>query len=348
MSADSAGNQRSTSPQDLLALFALIAGALHIHCEGIPSPSSCFTIHWELILVNVVMSGSSGLIGRKLTTDLKASGANVIRLVRDPTPNRDPDSREWDPSTGRIDSSIVDGADAVINLNGRGIGDGRWTPQFKQELISSRIHPTRTLAEAILKSDSPPAVLINASAVGFYGDRGDEELDEQSTAGEGFLAELSREWESAAETARSSDTRVVTLRLGMVVSRGGALAKMLTPFKLGFGGPFGSGRQWWPWVALEDVVGAVRFILGNTEISGPVNVVSPQLVRCCEFTKTLGGVLKRPAVLPVPGFAARLALGEMADALLLASARVRPAALEVAGFRFRVGDLETAIRTAVP
>jgi uncharacterized protein (TIGR01777 family) len=297
--------------------------------------------------VNVVISGSSGLIGQRLTADLRASGADVVRLVRNPSPNRGPGSREWDPSNGRIDGSIIDGADAVINLNGRGIGDGRWTPQVKQELIASRIHPTRTLAEAILKSDTPPAVLINASAVGIYGDRGDEELDERSTAGEGFLAELSQEWESAAEAARTGDTRVVALRLGMVISRGGALAKMLTPFKMGLGGPFGSGRQWWPWVALDDVIGAVRFVLGNNNVSGPINVVSPQQVTCRDFTRTLAGVLKRPAVLPVPGFAARLAIGEMADALLLASARVRPAALEAAGFHFRLGDLEDAIRMAV-
>jgi uncharacterized protein (TIGR01777 family) len=295
--------------------------------------------------MKVVISGASGLIGGGLTAQLESEDNQVLRLVRSDTA-RDGEA-VWNPGTGELDPAVIAGADAVINLNGRNVGDGRWSKAVKEELWSSRLQPTRTLVEAIGRADPPPRLLVNASAIGYYGDRGEETLDETAAPGAGFLAELSSAWEEAAAAAQSDSTRVVMLRLGMVVARGGALAKMLPPFKLGLGGPLGSGRQWWSWVAIEDVVGSIRFAMRTPELSGAVNVVSPRPERCSDFARTLGRVLRRPAVLPTPAPMVRLALGEMADALLLASARVMPTALEEAGFSFRVPALEDAIRRAL-
>jgi uncharacterized protein (TIGR01777 family) len=269
----------------------------------------------------------------------------VVRLVRSATD--EPDTLLWSPERGELDPDAISGADAVINLNGRNVGDGRWTDGVKRELESSRLQPTRLLAEAFRRADQPPPLLINASAVGVYGDRGEQELDESSAPSRGFLPELSVAWETAAAEARSDRTRVVLLRLGMVIGRGGALAKMLPAFRLGLGGKIGPGSQWWPWVSMEDVIGVTRFALENDEIDGPVNVVSPEPIRCRDFVRVLGRILHRPTVLPMPAFAARLALGEMAEALLLASARVRPAALERLGYEFRVPELDAAIRQAI-
>jgi uncharacterized protein (TIGR01777 family) len=296
--------------------------------------------------MKIVISGASGLIGSALIPTLEEAGHEVIQLVRTSEAER-PDTARWDPATGEIDTAVIDGTDAVINLNGRSIADGRWNDAVKEELRSSRLDSTRTLTDAIKGSNNPPALLLNASAVGYYGDRGDETLDEDSRAGEGFLAELSRDWEDAALAAKTEHTRVALLRLGMVVARNGALGRMLTPFKLGLGGPIGSGRQFWPWVGIEDVRGVVRFVLGNQTVEGPVNVVSPLAVRCSEFARTLGRVLSRPAVMPAPAFAIRLALGEMADSLLLASQKARPKVLEEAGYAFRTPSLEEAIRAAL-
>jgi uncharacterized protein (TIGR01777 family) len=297
--------------------------------------------------MRIVMSGASGLIGRRLATDLRSAGHEVITLVRDAASADAEGTAAWDPERGELAVDLMAGAEAVINLNGRNIGDGRWTSDVKRELRSSRLQPTRTLVEGIQRSDPPPPLLINASAIGYYGDRGDEILDESSAAGIGFLAELSSEWERAALAAASDRTRVVALRMGMVIARGGALAKMLPPFRLGVGGPIGSGRQWWSWVAIEDVVGVVRFAIKNSQLDGPVNVVSPEPVRCRDFVRTLGRVLGRPAIMPLPAVMARLGLGEMADALLLASARVQPRALDRLGYSFRVPELEDAIRQAL-
>ena len=296
--------------------------------------------------MKIILSGAGGLIGSALMPSLEAAGHEVVRLVRPP---RDAGASEeiWDPSSGRLDAAVVDGADAVINLNGRNIADGRWTSEVKNALRSSRLDATRTIVEAISRAKNPPRVLINASAVGYYGDRGDELLNEGSSQGEGFLAELSRDWESAALAARSDRTRVVLLRLGMVVARGGALGRMLTPFKLGVGGPIGSGRQYWPWIGIDDVAGVTKLVLEHDEIMGPVNVVSPQELRCSEFAQTLGAVLHRPAFMPMPAFAARFALGEMAEGLLLASARVQPKVLENAGYEYRAPTLDEAIRVAL-
>jgi uncharacterized protein (TIGR01777 family) len=297
--------------------------------------------------MKAVISGASGLIGRRVAADLENAGSRVLRLVRQPGSTEMAGTAPWNPAAGELDPTVFADTDVVINLNGRNVGEGRWTPAVKDELRSSRLRPTRTLVDAIGRADPPPKLLINASAIGYYGDRGEETLDETSAPGDSFLANLSNEWEEAAAAAQTADTRVVMLRLGMVVGRGGALAKMLPPFKLGLGGPIGSGRQWWSWVAIEDVIGAIRFAIARPELKGPVNLVSPEPMRCRDFARTLGRVLRRPAVLPMPAAMARLALGEMADALLLASAKVRPAALESLGFSFRVPSLDRAIRRAV-
>ena len=296
--------------------------------------------------MRIIISGASGLVGTALFPDLEQRGHEVVRLVR--PPHRPGESEAtWNPAKGELDPSVLDGADVVINLNGRSIGQGRWNAGVKDELRTSRIDATRTIAAAIGRCQSPPSLLINASAVGYYGDRGDEVLDENSPPGRGFLADLSRDWEQAALSAASNSTRVVLLRFGMIVANGGALQKMLLPFKLGLGGPMGSGRQFWPWVAMADVLGVIRFAMDNPDFSGPINVVSPEETRCSDFTRTLGSVLRRPAILPMPAFAARLALGEMGDALLLASQRVRPKALEDAGYAYEVSGLDPAIRRAL-
>jgi hypothetical protein len=297
--------------------------------------------------MKIIISGSSGLVGRWLVPDLEAAGHQVVRLVRGEVRPGTAGVATWDPARGGIDAGVLASVDAVINLNGRTIGEGRWTARLKEELRSSRIRSTETLAGAIATAATPPPLLINASAVGYYGDRGEEALDEDSPAGTGFLAELARDWERAALAAASDRTRVVLLRLAMVVGRGGALERMLLPFRLGAGGPIGSGRQWWPWIAMEDVIGVVRFLLEQPAVAGPLNLASPQEIRCADFTKTLGRVLNRPSLLRLPAPAARLMMGEMADALLLASARVRPAALTRLGYSFRVPDLDTAIRHAI-
>ena len=293
-----------------------------------------------------IISGASGLVGSALVPSLKSAGHDVVRLVR-ATPASGSDEAVWNPARGEIDASVIDGADAVINLNGRSIAAGRWSPRVKDELRSSRIDSTNTLARAIADSGSPPGLLINASAVGFYGDRGDEILDENTSIGEGFLAELCRDWEAAARAASSERTRVVLLRLGIVVARGGALGRMLTPFKLGLGGPIGAGRQFWPWIGIDDVCTMMQFIAANQALEGPVNAVAPEETRCTEFARTLGKVLSRPAFMPMPAFAARLMLGEMAESLLLASQRVRPGALGQAGYPFKSPTLDAAIRTAL-
>jgi uncharacterized protein (TIGR01777 family) len=295
--------------------------------------------------MRIVVSGSSGLVGTALVPWLEAAGHEVVRLVRSAA--RGSGQTTWNPSTGEIDGAVIEGADAVINLNGRSIAEGRWNRAVKDDLRNSRLDSTRTLANAIGAASTPPAVLINASAVGYYGNRGEEVLEEDAPVGDGFLAELSHDWEEAALQAGSERTRVVLLRLGMVIARDGALKRMLPPFKLGFGGPIGSGRQYWPWIGIEDVCGIIGFVLEQDEIEGPVNAVAPEELRCAEFARVLGRTLKRPAVLPLPAFAAKMALGEMADGLLLASQRVRPAKILNAGYDFRAPTLDRALRFAL-
>jgi uncharacterized protein (TIGR01777 family) len=241
--------------------------------------------------------------------------------------------------------AAMEGADAAVCLSGAGIGDGRWTAERKKVLRSSRVDVTRVLVESLGKMKRKPRVFVGASAVGYYGDRGDEILTETSTAGNDFLALLARDWEAEAMRAESSGIRTVIVRFGVVLSaKGGALPRMLTPFKLGVGGRLGSGKQWMSWVALEDVVGIIRSAIANDGIKGPVNMVAPNPVRNSDFTRTLASVLHRPAIFPAPAFALRLALGEMADGLLLSSQHVRPERMMAAGYDYRMTDLEATLR----
>lgn len=292
--------------------------------------------------MKIVISGSSGFVGQALVGALEHKGRKVLRLLRS-----EAEGRLWDPASGRLDAASFKGIDAVMNLNGANIAGGRWTSSYKDELRSSRLKSTRLLAETMGAMSHPPKVLINASATGFYGDRGDERINEGSPQGSGFLADLTGEWEHATQPASAAGIRVVLLRLGMVVSSGGALGRMLLPFKMGLGGPIGNGRQWWPWIAMDDVVGAVAFALEHDDLSGPVNLVSPEETTSRGFAQVLGRVLHRPAFLPAPAFAVRLLAGEMADALLLSSARVKPEVLERAGYQFAMPSLEAALVRAV-
>ncbi len=293
--------------------------------------------------MRIIISGASGFVGGALIARLRRSGSHVITLVRK-SPSDPENERRWDPTSGELDPFVLSGADAVVNLNGRSISQGRWSAEVKEELRSSRLDATRTIVEAIARAETPPPLLVNASATGFYGDRGDETLLETSAAGEGFLADLARDWEAAAMQARSESTRVVSIRLGMVLGDGAALEKMLLPFKLGLGGPMGSGRQWWPWIAMDDVVGAVEHIVDHKDVDGPVNLVAPETVTSRDFARALGKHLGRPAVLPAPAFAIKLALGEMAEALLLSSTRAVPGVLQDTGYKFKAPTLAKAFQ----
>jgi len=294
--------------------------------------------------MRVAVSGSSGMVGSALLPFLTAGGHSTVRLVRSKR-ETDGDAVLWDPDAGEVDLAGLAGVDAVVHLAGESIAGGRWTEAKKRRIRESRTKGTRLLAEGLAKLAKPPRVMVCASAIGYYGDRGDEVLTEASASGQDFLSDVAREWEAACEPARAAGVRVVNLRFGVILSpRGGALAKMLTPFKMCVGGRIGSGRQWWSWVALDDVVGAIHFALTRDDLDGPVNVTAPNPVRNEEFTGILGRVLGRPTVFPMPAFAARLALGEMADALLLCSQRVEPRRLTEARFPFRHTELEDALR----
>jgi len=293
--------------------------------------------------MEIVVTGASGLIGSALTASLTASGHGVIRLVRRP-PQAGEKAMRWDPVSRSLDATAFDGVEAVIHLAGENIAE-RWTAAKKVNIRDSRINGTQVLAEAIAHLASPPKVLVSASAIGYYGDRGEELLSEESAPGQGFLPEVCRSWEAATETARQAGVRTVQLRFGIVLSpAGGALAKMLPPFRLGLGGVLGNGRQYMSWVALDDTVGAIEHAISMADLQGPTNVVAPQAVTNYEFTKTLGRVLGRPTAIPLPAFAARLLFGEMADELLLASTRVQPAKLLASGYRFRYPELAGALQ----
>jgi len=297
--------------------------------------------------MKILVTGSSGLIGSALIPFLTTGGHSVTRLARRASSRKAGQEPivHWDPVLGTIDHDGLEGHDAVVHLAGKNIASGRWNERQKKAIRDSRLHGTRMVCDALLKLRQPPKTLVCASAIGFYGDRGDEILDEKSPACAGFLAEVCRDWEAATESVRTRSIRVVNLRFGMVLSpAGGALAKMLLPFKLGLGGIIGSGRQYWSWVEIDDVVGAIHHALITDHLSGPVNAVSPNPSTNREFTKTLGHVLRRPTVFPMPAFAARLALGQMADELLLASAHVVPRRLEETGYAFRYPALEPALR----
>jgi uncharacterized protein (TIGR01777 family) len=294
--------------------------------------------------MRVLVSGSRGLIGSALVPFLAAEGHAVTRLVRGPAR---PGGGEvpWAPTQGKLDPGMLEGHDGVVHLAGENLASGRWTPQRKAELVDSRVKGTRLLAETLAGLTHPPKAMVCASAIGYYGDRSDEVLTEESLTGSGFLADLCREWEAASAPAAEKGIRVVHSRFGVVLSPvGGALKKMLLPFRLGVGGRLGSGRQYMSWIVLDDVLAIILRALTDDTLVGPVNAVSPSPVTNRDFTKTLGRVLMRPTIFPVPAFVLRRVFGEMADETLLASTRVQPAKLLAAGFCFGHPDLEGALR----
>jgi hypothetical protein len=292
--------------------------------------------------LRVLVSGASGPIGAALLAFLKAGGFTVTRLVRGSASGNNKDQIAWDPSRP-LSPDVVSGFDAVIHLAGESIV-GRWTESKKRRIIDSRVQGTGHIAEAVAKAAQPPRVFISASAVGYYGSRGDEILREDCSSGEGFAAEICRQWEAAAQPAAAAGIRSAQMRIGVVMSAdGGALQKMLLPFRMGMGGRLGDGRQWWSWVAVQDVVGAIRHVLNDNSLHGPVNTVAPNPVTNTEFTGTLASVLKRPALFPMPAFAVRLVFGQMGEELFLASQRVEPAKLTASGYRFQHPDLRKAL-----
>ncbi len=292
--------------------------------------------------MKILISGTSGLVGTALVKSLRSAGDEVVCLVRKETSGSD--CLVWNPSSGRINPTDCEGFDVIIHLGGENIANGRWTAKRKQQIRDSRVVSTQLLADTIRQLKKPPGVFACASAVGLYGNRGNELLTEISHAGTGFLAEVVRDWEAAAN-ASSSVTRVIDLRFGVILTpTGGALAKMLPAFRFGLGGKVGDGKQYWSWISLPDVVSAIEFTVRTKSLVGPVNIVSPQPLTNLEFTNALGHVLNRPTIIPLPAFAARLLLGEMADAALLASTRVEPVKLKAAGYQFRHPELAKALR----
>lgn len=291
--------------------------------------------------LRVAVTGASGMIGSALVRRLEGDGHTVLRMVR-----REPRNAGevfWDPSSGMVDATALEGVDAVVNLAGENVGE-RWTAERKRRIRASRGDATRLLATALAGMRRRPRVLVNASAIGFYGERGDEVLTEASAPGGGFLAEVVREWEAATQPAADAGIRVVIPRFGVVLSaRGGALAKMLTPFRLGVGGPLGDGKQWMSWISLDDVTAVIHRAIHDERLSGPVNVVAGA-TRNADLARTLGHVLNRPALLPVPAFALKLALGEMAEETALVSQRVEPEVLRRVGHVFLHANLEDTLR----
>lgn len=294
--------------------------------------------------MKILIAGSSGLIGTALIAHLTSNGHDVHTLVRRAA--RNGSEVQWNPATGHLDASAVDGYDAVINLAGAGVGDKRWTSAYKQEILQSRVLTTSAIANAIAASTRRPSVLINGSAIGYYGDRGADDIDETSSAANDFLADVVKQWEAAAAPATAAGVRVVFARTGLVVSsRGGAFGKLLPLFKLGLGGVIGSGRQYWPLISMTDEVRALEFLLTH-EIAGPVNLTAPQVPTNREVTKSLAAALHRPALLPVPGFALHIVLGEFASGIT-GGAKVLPRALEAAGFEWKHPNVDAIIRGEV-
>ncbi len=296
--------------------------------------------------MRIAVTGSTGLIGSALVEALQDGGESVVRLVRD----KDATGRDevyWSPSTAEIDAARLEGIDAAVHLAGENIM-GRWTEEKKRRLYDSRVTGTRLLCEALAALEHPPRVLVSASAIGFYGDRGDEELTEQSAPGHSFLAEVCRAWEAATEPAEAAGIRVVHLRIGLVLARrGGALARMLPVFSKGFGGPIGNGKMYVSWIVLNDLVRAIGHCIAMEHLAGPVNGVAPEPVTNKRFTRGLARAVGRPAVLPAPAWALKLVLGQMAKELLLASARVHPVSLLDSGFVFGYPEVEPALERLV-
>jgi uncharacterized protein len=294
--------------------------------------------------MKILVTGSTGLVGSALVPYLTRGGHQVVRMVRKRADSAN-NEVQWDPEKGTIDSAGLEGADAVVHLAGENIAEGRWTEEKKRRIRESRVKGTALLSDALAKLKEPPKAFISASAIGFYGDRDDEILSEESKPGTDYLADVCREWEAATEPAKQKGIRTVNLRIGVVLSRsGGALAKMLLPFQIGVGGAIGNGKQYMSWIHIDDMIGVIDQTLTNSTLNGPVNAVAPNPVTNQEFTKTLGRVLSRPTLFTVPVFAARLAFGEMADAVLLSSTRVQPARILAAGYKFRYPELEGALR----
>ncbi len=291
----------------------------------------------------IAITGASGLIGTALASHLTAAGDRVIRFTR--TGASTDSTIAWDPAAGRIDADRLRGVDAVVHLAGAGIGDKRWTDDYKREILESRTKSTALLAAAMADFADGPKVMLSGSAIGYYGASLDAEFDESSPAGDGFLADVCVQWERSAEPAVAAGVRTAYLRTGIVLSpRGGALKKLLPLFKLGAGGRMGSGRQWQSWISIDDEVAAIDHLLRN-DVRGAVNLTAPQPVSQAEFTRVLAKVVKRPALLPVPSFGPKLLLGsELADALLFTGQKVMPKALEASGYSFRHRDLESALR----
>ena len=295
--------------------------------------------------MKILVSGSTGLVGTSLVGALRAERHEVVGLVRRPPVNDDETVIVWDPANGTIDPGELEGLDAVIHLAGENIAARRWSAKQKARIRDSRVEGTSLLARTLAGLESPPATLICASAIGWYGNGGDQWQDESQPPGTGFLPDVCRDWEAAADPARDAGLRVVHARIGVVLAReGGALKAMLLPFRLGLGGCVGSGRQYWSWIALDDLVAALKHLVESESLRGPINLMAPAPATNREFTKTLGRVLKRPTIFPMPGFVARLLLGEMANELMLTGARVRSTLLTESGFEFRCPDLENALR----
>jgi uncharacterized protein len=294
--------------------------------------------------MRVLLSGASGFVGNAVRERLVSRGDHVEPLVR----GNSTGGVLWDPASGRFDAASAEGADAVVHLAGENVASGRWNGARKQAIYQSRVAGTRLLASGLANAVRRPKVLVAASAIGFYGSRGDEEATEASASGTGFLADVCRDWESAAEPAASAGIRVVHLRIGLVLSpKGGALGQILPAFRLGLGGRIGDGRQWMSWITLHDLVRVIEMTLDDATVRGPLNAVAPEPVRNAEFTERLASAVARPALLPIPAFALRLVLGEMADETLLASNRVVPKALNDRGFRFDHPTLEQAFRAVL-
>jgi len=292
--------------------------------------------------MKIIISGASGLIGKPLVEQLQQHGHDVVRLVR-----RAASTGEimWDPKAGVLSASALEGADAVIHLSGAGIGDKRWTSSYKREILESRTITTSLIANTIANMNRKPSVFLSGSAIGIYGPRGDEQLNEVSTDGTSFLADVCKQWEDAAKPAINAGIRTVLLRTGIVLTtKGGALKKQLPLFQLGLGGKFGNGKQWQSWISIDDEIGAIEHLL-TANVSGAVNLTAPNPVTNAEFTSTLARVVKRPAILPIPPFAPKALLGaELADALLFTGQRVIPAALNASGYQFVHPTLEVALR----
>jgi len=297
--------------------------------------------------MTILLTGASGMLGTAIGSALKRRGVRLLILVR-----REPKGQyelRWDPASGRLDEpERLEGLDAAVHLSGASVASQRWTESYKREMAESRVASTRFLSETLAALRQPPPVLVKASAVGFYGNRGDEILDEDSTAGRGYFPELCTAWEAAARPAVDAGIRVVHLRFGMVLGRdGGAMARLAPLFRLGLGGRLGNGRQWMSWISEEDAVAAALFAVDNPALSGPVNLAAPQPVTNADFTRELARAVHRPALLPAPAFALRLALGAMADEALLASTRAVPNRLTQAGFAFSHPTLPQALAAAL-